>query len=365
LTYRAVAIGDLNGDGKPDLAVATPPADLRRGPSSVSVFLNRGDGRLEPRVDYAVGAEPVSVAIGDLNGDGKPELATANVRGSNLSVLVNRGDGSFDARRDYRTIKYPQSVAIADLNGDGKPDLATAKDATASAADTVSVLLNRGDGTFQARRDRGGSNGGHSIAIADLNGDRKPDIVTGRYGDGVSVVLSGSGGRFGTKREYLTESAATSNSVKIGDLNGDGKPDLASASPLGGFAADGSSTSSVSVLLNRGDGSFEATRDYVPGRGTRSVAVGDLNCDGRPDLVTANSGDPNLDPTGSVSVLLNKGRNLFAAKRDFRAGRSPASVAVGDLNGDHKPDLVTANAGADTLSVLINTSSQCAAPNVQ
>jgi FG-GAP-like repeat/FG-GAP repeat len=139
---QSVAIGDLNGDGKPDLATTN------FGVNTVSVLLNRGDGSFQAEVEYPTGLAPYSVAIGDLNGDGNPDLATANVKANTVSVLLNRGDGSFQRRRDYATGRLPYSVAIGDLNGDGKPDLATA-----NLADTVSVLLNRGDGGFQRRRD--------------------------------------------------------------------------------------------------------------------------------------------------------------------------------------------------------------------
>ena len=124
-----------------------------------------------PARSYVTGRASVSVAIGDLNGDGKPDLATANSYSKTVSVLQNRGDGSFRARHDYATGRSPWSVAIGDLNGDRKPDLATANDGT------VSVLLNRGDGTFQAKLDYPTGRSSESVAIGDLNGDRKPDLA--------------------------------------------------------------------------------------------------------------------------------------------------------------------------------------------
>jgi hypothetical protein len=139
----SVAIGDLNGDGKPDLATANDA-------NTVSVLLNSGDGSFQAKLDYETGGGPGSVAIGDLNGDGSPDLATANVCCASpgaVSVLLNRGDGSFQAKLDYATGGDPYSVAIGDLNGDGKPELATAN----SQSFSVSVLANRGDGSFHAR----------------------------------------------------------------------------------------------------------------------------------------------------------------------------------------------------------------------
>ena len=272
-----------------------------------------GDGSFQAKVDYATGDLPDSVAIGDLNGDGKPDLATANNGEDSVSVLLNRGDGSFEAKRDYPTGDHPYSIAIGDLNGDGKPDLITAN-IEGGEGGSVSVLLNRGDGTLQTKRDYAAAGG--SVAIGDLNGDGKPDLVTA----GVSGLR---------------------------DLNGDGKPDLV--------------ITSASVRLNRGDGTFRTRRDYAAGGD--SVAIGDLNSDGKLDLATANG----ADDENSVSVLMNRGDGTFQAKRDYATVAGPRSVAIGDLNGDGKPDLATANfgdGGADTISVLINTPGLCTVQNV-
>jgi PASTA domain/FG-GAP-like repeat len=120
--------GDLNGDGKLDLVTANG--------TSISVLLNRGDGSFQVHRDYR--APGFHLAVGDLNGDGSRELAAADVSGNGVSVFVNKGKGSFLPRRDYRTGREPWSVAIADLTGDGKRDVATAN----SVANSVSVLAN-------------------------------------------------------------------------------------------------------------------------------------------------------------------------------------------------------------------------------
>ena len=223
------------------------------------MLLNTGDGGFQGKVDYPTRPDPFSVAIGDLNGDGKPDLATANILGT-VSVLLNGGDASFKAQLAYPTGRLASSVAIGDLNGDGKRDLAIAN----RGSWTVSVLLNSGDGSFQAKVDYRTGRGPSSVAIADLNGDGKRDLATANAG------------------------AAT-----------------------------------ISVLTNRGDGSFQAQRDYRVGVRRvlpESVAIRDLDGDGRPDLATAN-------PVGTVSVLLNRpglctvqkveGKTLPAAKREI------------------------------------------------
>jgi hypothetical protein len=350
---HSVAIGDLNGDGKPDLVTANSvtPED------TVSVLLNKGNGSFPAKLDYATERVPESVAIGDLNGDGKPDLVTANLQSDTVSVLLNRGDGSFQAKLDYPTGISPYAVAIGDLNGDGKPDLATA----GFFPNTVSVLLNSGDGSFQTRLDYPTGSSPVSVAIGDLNGDGNPDLAIANLdvnlGNSVSVLLNRGDGGFQAKADYAT--GVGPSSVAISDLNGDGKPELATANQVGG---------SISVLANRGDGSFQTKVDYATGHRPFSVAIGDLNGDGKRDLATANT------DAGTASVLTNRGDGSFEARGGdgrfrargiYRTGRHPHSVAIGDLNGDRKPDLVTADVAPDQVSVLLNTSGFCTVQNVK
>jgi hypothetical protein len=243
---RSIAIGDLNGDGKPDLATSNvkriSPA-LTQG--TLSVFLARGDGSFAPRNDYRTAKWPISLALGDVNGDGKPDLVTASISASKVSVLLNTGDGSFPARRDYAAGRRPRSVALADLSGDGKLDVAT-------AGDTSSVLLNRGDGRFPHHRDYGTGrrcycDGGSSVATDDLNGDRRPELLVSTALSTVSVLVNWGHGRFQTWVDYPTARHPFSNdsgfpvSVASGDLNGDRRPDLVTANSI---------EDKVSVLIN-------------------------------------------------------------------------------------------------------------------
>jgi hypothetical protein len=347
----SVSIRDLNADARSDLAVAN------YGSSAVSVLLNGGGARFGARRDYETGPHPSSVALGDLNGDRKPDLATANVGtdeepGTTISVLFNKGDG-FEAKRDFQTSRGPRSVALGDLNGDGKLDLATAND-----GGTTSVLINDGAGGFETRRDYPISRSAYSVAIGKLNGDRGLDLVLAD-GRGVSVLLNRGGGSFAAARHYATGNFALS--VAVADLNGDGKADVAA-----GDIVD----PTVSLLLNKGDGTLQSSRKFPIIEAAYSVAIADLNGDRKPDLVATDSlGGPDEtcdEGVGiTVSVLVNRGSGKFAAGHAYDTGCDPVSIAIGNLNGDRKPDIATANNGANSVSVLVNATGRCVVPPVR
>src|SRR5437773_11481852 len=159
----SLAVGDLNGVGKPDLAVANHGCSncSLAFSGSFSVLLGNGDGTFQSAINYDAGKDPVSVAVGDFNGDGKPDLAVVSSGSTNVAVLLGKGDGTFQSAVNYDTGTSPNSVAVGDFNGDGKLDLVV-------GGSTVSVLLGNGDGTFQPAVNSG--TGGGSIAVDDWNG---------------------------------------------------------------------------------------------------------------------------------------------------------------------------------------------------
>jgi hypothetical protein len=302
-------------------------------------MLNRGDGTFEPRRVY-LSARDVDVALGDLNGDGKPELVIVNgylPSDGRVSVLVNAGDGTFEIRRDYQTT-YPEVVAIGDLNGDGKADVATA-----DWQQTVSVLLNRGDGSLGPEGEYDCRCGNldaeaFAIAIADPNSDGKPDLVaewetpdpqdSNTFLTKGSVLLNKGLGSFSPGRRYEIPYRSP---LAIVDLNGDGKPDI---------AAPGEG---LSVLLNKGAGRFEPGLNYRFGGDALATANVDLNGDGRQDYAAA------LDkPRHNVAVRLNapglcnvqwvaggsEGMTVAAAKQ--RLGR--ANCRVGKVTRAYSND---------------------------
>jgi hypothetical protein len=341
----SVAIGDLNGDRKPDLVTANGAA------SSVSVFLNKGRGRFQAKRDSATGRDPGSVAIGDLNGDSKPDLVTAN-DGERVSVLFGSGDGSFQSRRNYPIVTgdSSQSIAIGDFNGDQKPDLAAAP----GAYDTrVSVFLNTGDGTLGPGVGYGGIASADSVVVGDVNGDGSLDLVTASAEESLSVLLNRGDGTFDEAEQDLPSPDGTPLEVAIGDLNGDRKLDLA-ASANTNNAYEGGPT--ISVILNKGDGRFGIKTYYVQSE-VSSLAIGDLNGDGKQDLAATS-------PTEEVSVLVNTGQGRFQPHVDYHT-RDPRYVAIGDLNGDGKPDLAATSYYPSAVSVLVNRPGLCTVQYVE
>jgi hypothetical protein len=298
---------------------------------------------------YGVGSWPWSVAIEDLDGDNAPDIAVANPESDDISVLLGNGDGTFQPSVNYDAGDWSFCLAIEDLNGDNAPDLAVTID-----TNTVSILLGNGDGTFQAPIGYGAGDMPALVAVGDLNGDDVPDLaVANNESHDVSVLLGNGDGTFQTAVNHTVVSYPFS--VAIGNFNGDNMPDLAVAN-MGDMYEP--VVSDVSVLLGNGDGSFQAAVNYEAGILPTSVAIGDLNGDGREDLAVTIIGGffPGLS---RLAVFLGNGDGTFTAPLKFRTGNGPTSVAIRDLNGDGREDLAVANAGFNvpndsSVSVFIN-----------
>jgi hypothetical protein len=353
----AVAVADLNGDGAPDIVTANGDSygqggsyfqEYDTGPT-VSVLLGNSDGSFQKQQTYALdeGSNANAVAVADLTGDGIPDIITANNNGT-LSVLQGNGDGTFQQPETLSDSGgTPDALAVADLNGDGIPDIITANSrGSHNSFGKVSVLLGNGDGTFQEPLTFSVGLHPNALAVADLTGDGIPDIATAN-GDGtVSVLLGNGDGTFQPQQTFPVGSGA--DAVAVADLNGDGIPDIITANA--GTPSHPGDT--VSVLLGHGDGTFLPQQTFQVGSQPGALAVADLTGDGKPDIIAANRGG-SYNPYGNtVSVLLGNGDGTFQPQQTFQVGLGPSAVAVADLGGDGIPDIITANYSSNTVSVL-------------
>lgn len=290
--------------------------------------------------NFATGAEPVAIAMGDFNGDGNEDLATANFTSATVSVLLGNGDGSFDAKTDYATGAGPYSIVVCDLNDNNQLDLATAN----LHAGTVSVLLGNGDGSFASSTNYNAGDNPQSLVTGDLNGDANSDLAVMNGSDGTVMIFPGRGdGTLAQPIEYSTfpGGAYGASTLTSGDLNDDGYLDL--------VAAD----YQLRVLLGTEDGSFTLGDPLNTSAGDVSQAViADFDADGRPDLGLADPGGRGW--TGAVYVSYGTGSGTFDGQPGYTplSGDNTLALVAGDLNQDDKADLAACTYSA--LSVMIS-----------
>jgi large repetitive protein len=380
---QSVKIADLKGDGKLDIVVANWWGANNIG--NVGVLIGNGDGTFQPAVNYETGGAPnYSLVVADVNGDGKLDLivsscsATASTCGSAegvVSVLLGNGNGTFQPALSFGSgASVGAQVAVADVNGDGKLDLiVTNFQGEANGDGTAAVLLGNGDGTFQSPvLYDSGVPGANVVAVADVNGDGVLDLLVAdgcfEYcsGDGavtrLSVLLGNGDGTFQPAVTYAT-GGSRSGWVSVADVNGDGKPDAVLGNSNVYFP-----NGTVGILLGVGNGTFEAPVTYDSGGyAAVQLALADVTADGHLDIIVDNCGPVGSCGTGLIGELLGRGDGTFDPVVTFSSGvYNATAIAVADLNGDGRLDLVAANqCAADgcatgSVSVLLNsTASLC------
>jgi uncharacterized delta-60 repeat protein len=342
---QGVVVADFNGDGKSDIAVA----NWNNG--NVVIFKNQGTGGSIINSSFviaatiSVGATPTDIAVGDLNGDGLPDLVVANWNANSISVIQNTSSGgniSFAPAVEISLINYyqalpPSSVAVADIDGDGWPDIVV-------SGQNPAVLRNRGLGgsigssSFDAPVTVLVSGGAaYDLAVADVDGDGKPDLLVTGYPNQCSVIhnKSTSGSVSFDTPVQLATASSYNGGVAIADLNGDGKPELIVGSGTLSIFPNQSTPGTVTTS------SFGPRVDVAVRSSIFHLSVADLNGDGLPDIVATNGGVQIFINSGAASLASSF---LTSVQLNIPSGTAGTGqygrAAIADLNGDGKPDLV-------------------------
>jgi hypothetical protein len=281
------------------------------------VLLGNGDGTFSPKTDFATGPNPMWVAIADLDRDGRLDLVVANEgfgAGTTLSVLLGNGDGTFGPETDYTAGVAVNVVAVGDLNRDGKLDVAVSN----GASHTVSILLGNGDGTLGPKVDYATGTGPNGVQVADVNRDGRLDIlVANGQANTVGVLLGNGDGTVGAMTAYTTGNAPRLGVVE--DLNHDGELDVATANE----------ESTISVLLGIGGGALGPKTDYPTGAIPISLAVGDVDGDGQFDLASGNYGANTVSVLINKGVTLDAPRQPAVSGLSLAQSRpNPARETV-------------------------------------
>jgi hypothetical protein len=362
-----VVIADLDGDGKLDVVVNS-------GQHFISIYQNiisngaLTAGSFASRVDFLLGSGGEnSMVAADLNGDGKPEIVLLDYYQNQVMVLQNLlpAPGIITTNSFSAPVRFPvggsgpRGLAVQDLDGDGKPDVATGN----WGDSTVTVLRNLGQAgdlstnSFAAAVVFATGANPQTLAIGDLDGDGKPDVVTANnnYGTSESASLlrnTSTPGTVSLAPHVDLAGLPTSFCVVIGDLDGDGKPDLAVSSFVNGQAV--SVYRNVSTPGSLTTNSFAPNVDFSTGGWGNAVAIGDLDGDGKPDLAVVTQLPDHFSVFINTSTPGSFTTNSLAPRVDCPAGWNPNGVAIGDLDGDGRPDIAFAVTYAATLSVYQN-----------
>jgi len=370
-TPLSIAVGDMNGDGKPDV-IAFNLCTATNCNGTVSILLGNGDGTLQEAKTFDSGLTFANaIAVADLNGDSKPDVIAMSGAScgtpeclSYFSVMFGNGDGTIGQWHKYSTGGYESlTLGLADLNQDGKVDLVIGSHCNGPSCDgsAVSVILGRGDGSFQpAEVFATGDVQLVSTTTSDVNGDGKIDVLVAHNFGTVGIFLGNGDGTLQTAELISTGTDPTF--VMAEDLNHDGKPDI-----IIGTTLASASHEQVGVLLGNGDGSFQPVQCFdtnAPSSfGKISLVAGDVNGDGKLDIIAAVHCPASCDNTPVIVLLGNGDGTLQKAQRYYSGGRNSDGIALTDFNGDSKPDIAVINecvnlsdCDTGTVGILLGTS---------
>jgi len=356
-TPRSFATGDIDGDGKPDLVVIYPT-------DSVVIYRNistNGNVVFAPPISFATGGQPTNVQIADMDGDGKPEIIVFNSYDSsiwvyhNVSVAGNIDKNSLSGITSFDINSSTAFISIADIDGDGKPDLILTP-STVTDQEAITIVQNTsspgaisfGDEAFLEPTENT-----TAVIVTDIDGDGKPDIITC---DGLNTfsifrnVYNGgniTGAAFAARQDI--KMPFTFTSFAVGDLNSDNKADVALLGTYSGEFIQGDIA--VFTLLNTsvaGSITFKMQGSNAVAAGN-TVALADMDGDGKPDIVVNGRND--------VTVVRNRsttGSLIFSPNADIATGQGYGHAVVADIDGDGKPDLISMSQSSNQFNIFLN-----------
>jgi Calx-beta domain/Bacterial Ig-like domain (group 3)/FG-GAP-like repeat/Domain of unknown function (DUF4214) len=391
-TPNSLAIGDLNGDGIMDLAVA----DDQFANNEVSVLLGNADGTFGNLTSWVADQQPTAVVIGSFVGDAHADLAVVNQASNDISFLAGNGDGTFVAPQNLPHISSPGPVVTGDFTGDSKQDVIVGN--TFSLTGTIlTMIAGNGNGTFQTPTTINNTitnpttGQPKALAAALMNNDSSLDLVMLDGNNNLDVFFNNGSGVFATPVAYSAGSSP--QGIAVGDFNGDHKPDVAIIESAAAGATDGSAmiylndgtgaltlvgqapdvglsptsvtaadldgdgkddlvvtnnngfSSTVSVLISSGSGDFNTKVSYAVDGDPTDVAAAPLRIGGKPDLAVSTFFGPGLD------ILLNNGDGTFGASKSHATGSNPVSVTIDDVTRDGIPDVLTTNNFGDSITL--------------
>ncbi len=335
----ALALGLLNGDTILDVVSAN------FGDDTVTVLLGNANGTFQSGVSYRTGPlggeprDPFDLVLKDLNDDGRLDIIVANTGTTaatfkgDVVVLLGNSDGTFQSAVSFSVGNQPLQIALGDLNGDEFQDLVSAN----QSSQNISVLKGKTGGAFDAGvfPSIGASGAVTALALGKVDGDAFLDLVATVQDSQSIIILRGKGD--GTFQAPTSIQVGQILSVALADLNGDNKLDIVAAI----------TAKTIAVLLGNGDGSFQTQVLYKAGQTPGSLAIGDLDGDGALDLVTENETD------GVIAILMGNLDGTFRGPVFLEAGSSPSRVGLGDLNGDGSLDIVASDRANGTVMVFL------------